>query len=257
MSHPTDFVRPGRGHSDEPLPVDVVKPVEEAERLAVFRRVMSVVAHVSVPADGFALGEVLNLGDDVRVRLESMIPTGDTAIPYFWVGADHADAVEVALRRSSAVEEIQTVDEVDSDILFQVRWTSEPVGVVSAVESTGGVILQGEGNGDRWSFRLRFPDRDGLSEFYRTCLEKGTALELHEIHGLSGTDRESGTGLTPEQYDALRLALDEGYFAVPRRITLVELADELGISDTAVSQRLRRGLNSLLSTTFENQTDDD
>ena len=41
-------------------------------------------------------------------------------------------------------------------------------------------------------------------------------------------------------------ALELGYFEVPRRATLTEIADELGISDVEASERLRRETASML-----------
>jgi len=52
--------------------------------------------------------------------------------------------------------------------------------------------------------------------------------------------------LTPEEREALRVALEEGYFAVPRTTTLVDIADELGRSDVEVSAQIRRGMDSVL-----------
>jgi len=40
--------------------------------------------------------------------------------------------------------------------------------------------------------------------------------------------------------------LETGYFAVPSQVSLEELSDRLAVSDAAVSQRLRRGIESLL-----------
>jgi predicted DNA binding protein len=47
-------------------------------------------------------------------------------------------------------------------------------------------------------------------------------------------------GLTEKQREALELALDEGYFAVPRENSATELADEVGITRPAFSRRLQR-----------------
>jgi hypothetical protein len=45
---------------------------------------------------------------------------------------------------------------------------------------------------------------------------------------------------------ALRTALDLGYFEVPRRTTLSELADALETTDVEASRRVRNGMASLL-----------
>ncbi|MGA9401799.1 helix-turn-helix domain-containing protein [Haladaptatus sp.] len=53
-------------------------------------------------------------------------------------------------------------------------------------------------------------------------------------------------GLTPEQRETLMLALERDYFDVPRGVTLGELADELGVTQQSVSERVRRGTGSVL-----------
>ncbi len=57
------------------------------------------------------------------------------------------------------------------------------------------------------------------------------------------------TKLTDAHRETLEVALTEGYFNVPRRINLVELAESMDISDSAVSQRLRRGVATVLDDT--------
>ena len=47
--------------------------------------------------------------------------------------------------------------------------------------------------------------------------------------------------LTADERETLRVALERGYFEVPRATTLVEVADELERTDVEVSQQLRRG----------------
>ncbi len=53
-------------------------------------------------------------------------------------------------------------------------------------------------------------------------------------------------GLTDPQHEALRLALEAGYFDVPRETTLSVLASDLEVSSQALSARLRRGQASVL-----------
>jgi predicted DNA binding protein len=48
--------------------------------------------------------------------------------------------------------------------------------------------------------------------------------------------------LTDDQRTLLRNAVREGYFRVPREVTLNDLAAAHGLSDREASERLRRGL---------------
>ncbi|PSG97230.1 hypothetical protein BRD56_06095 [Thermoplasmatales archaeon SW_10_69_26] len=54
------------------------------------------------------------------------------------------------------------------------------------------------------------------------------------------------TLLTTEQHRAIGTAFEEGYFDVPRRVRLADLAERLGTSTSALSETLRRGLYRLV-----------
>lgn len=57
---------------------------------------------------------------------------------------------------------------------------------------------------------------------------------------------EHESDLSSVQRDLLRSAIREGYFEVPRRITLVELAAACGMSDLEASEQLRYGLDTVV-----------
>ncbi|MFC5972046.1 helix-turn-helix domain-containing protein [Halomarina salina] len=61
----------------------------------------------------------------------------------------------------------------------------------------------------------------------------------------------SSRELTEEERTALRTALEAGYFAVPRRISTVELAECLETSSSTLVERLRRGTAKLAVTQLE------
>ena len=209
---------------------------------------MSVIADFSIPAEQFALGHLLEVRPGVQVRLESMVPTGETMIPYFWVEDPDIEAVEEALLESTYVEEASIVDRVGDEALFRVVWAEDVNGIIETITETESVILEGNGHGDNWTFELRFPEYDALSQFYHSVVEKDISITLENVHNPIDQSGPQPNVVTDEQGEALQTALEEGYFAVPREITLVELADQLGISDSAVSQRIRRGLTKLLTT---------
>jgi predicted DNA binding protein len=47
---------------------------------------------------------------------------------------------------------------------------------------------------------------------------------------------------TETDTELLTTAIEQGYFRIPRQTTLVDLADERGISDAEASKRLRTGI---------------
>ena len=74
--------------------------------------------------------------------------------------------------------------------------------------------------------------------------------------GEPGTRRGSSIqvdveSLTPKQWEALELAYEAGYYDQPRSVDLQTLADELAISKSAVSQRLRAAEGTIVEGVLE------
>jgi predicted DNA binding protein len=67
------------------------------------------------------------------------------------------------------------------------------------------------------------------------------------IRPFDGTER-CNTPLTDEQRAALTEAFEEGYYEIPRRQTISEIADTLDISHQALSERLCRAHSRVVET---------
>lgn len=208
---------------------------------------MSVIVTIAIPSEAFTLGAALTDERVADVRLEQVIPLGKSSIPYLWAADGDIEELEAALEAEADIDEFRIVDRVAGDALVRITWAETVDGFLEALGDTGGVILEGVGGTDRWRFQLRFDEHTDLREFYEQCTDKAVPLQILSLHnpGFEGTDAIIST-LTDDQTATLQLAYRRGYFDVPRRTNLVQLADELDISDTAVSQRLRRGLSELL-----------
>lgn len=208
---------------------------------------MSVVVDFTVPAEEFPLGGVLQAGPSVEARLESMVPVDGSTIPYLRVNTAAARAVVAALDDSELVEEVRRVGESGDETRIRVQWSEKLDGVLEAIRRSDAVVLEGASRENRWSFTCRFPSPESLSAFYRDTSAQGLSITLDRVDTVADSTALEGR-LTPEQREAIAVALESGYFAVPRETTLVALGERLGISDTAVSQRIRRGLVRILST---------
>ncbi|APW98675.1 bacterio-opsin activator [Halobiforma lacisalsi AJ5] len=99
---------------------------------------------------------------------------------------------------------------------------------------------------ERGSLRvsLTTPDRTELERIVDDLRETGATVQLERITS-SGPDVDGRTapdpdadGLTEKQREAVVVAVESGYYETPRRADLADLADELGVSRSAVSQRL-------------------
>lgn len=216
---------------------------------------MSVVANVTVPAEETAFGALLEVEPDATVTVETTVPTTGTVVPYLWVPGDVAERMVDALRGTSAVESATIVDDVDRFTLVRVTWTDDVNGFVRSIRDSEAIVTSASGSDDAWTFRLRFPSYEDVSVFYSTCEERDLSVELTRLRdaGDGTVDSEFRFGLTPAQREIVLTAYEEGYFEVPRETTLVELGERFDVTDSAVSQRLRRGLATLVGATLDRE----
>lgn len=212
---------------------------------------MTVIADVSVPADQLPLGESLTTHPAVTIELETIVPVGNTHLPFIWVDDHDLDGVEEAIRADDAVESTTVIETLDGRALLKVEWTAGSFPLADPLRGSDGAIIEGIGSGDSFRFTLRFPDKNGLSEFFEACRDSGCPLHLDRLHDPTGSpDVEIASSLTDIQRSTLQVAFEMGYFSVPRQSNLLEIADEIGVSDTAASQRIRRGLSGIFSALF-------
>lgn len=218
---------------------------------------MSVIAEYTVSADDFVLGRATPA--EMQVDLERILMDDQTLFPYFWADGDRYDRFEAALRDTGAISDVTLLDGTCDRNLY--RGVCDP----AADTFAGGIVehdvllLYASGDDEAWSFQMRFPDTRDLSDFQTFVVDRaGVSLRLEHIY--NPVDRAPGieSKLTPRQRETLLTAHEEGYFDIPRKITLVDLAGQLGVSDQAVSERLRRGESKLIQSQLlgENGADD-
>jgi len=207
---------------------------------------MSVIVEFTVRGEEFLLGQALAEPPGMRIELERLVPTGDGVIPFLWVrGGDH-EAFERAIGENDAIGVCHALDHVDDWVLYRLEWADGPTGLLRGISESGGVILEGHGNSG-WTFRLRFANHDALSTFYNYCMDQDIDIHITRSYTLTEkTEFGHEFDLSQEQREALVLALRSGYFDTPRQTSLDALAERLGISEQAVSNRLRRGNKKVL-----------
>lgn len=205
---------------------------------------MTVIADISIPARSFAIGRVFDEFSDVEITLERIVPLQDRVNPLFWISNADRHPIEAKLRDHTDVEAVEVLTVADGKSLFEVAIDADDTGLVQALTEARANILEARGTADHWDFRLRFRSHDDLSSFNVALTDRGVPVTLRHLYNPSEPDDTSAISL--EQRETLLLAYDHGYFEVPRRTTLAELADEVDVSDTALSQRMRRGVASLV-----------
>lgn len=100
---------------------------------------------------------------------------------------------------------------------------------------------------------LEVPNHENLGEVLESLSDVSVTVRTEDIRPAGRLDEARVTVdlgiLTEKQLATLELALEMGYYVRPRETDLTTLADRLGISKSAVSQRLRTAERKIIQHT--------
>lgn len=207
---------------------------------------MSVIVEFTLPAESFPFGRSTSGDADVRVQLERLVPLKEARIPFIWATGENFDQFETHLRESEIVKHVEALTHVGDSVLYYVEWYTDKETFLNGISDRNGAIMEAHG-GSAWSFTIRFRDHADLTAFHQFYQSHDFPVHIDRVYAPDETSRtEYGLGLTPEQRDTLILAVKNGYFSVPRETNLEEIAEEVGITKQAASERVRRGAETVL-----------
>ncbi len=90
---------------------------------------------------------------------------------------------------------------------------------------------------------IAFTGREALTELLERLKEEKVDVNILRLSSVADVET-----LTSRQRSIVEVALEQGYFDYPRRITLRSLAKKVGVSASTVSEVLRRAEKKILST---------
>jgi predicted DNA binding protein len=211
---------------------------------------MSVIAHLRIPATAFELGRILEMESGTSIELENMVPLGEKAVPFFTVRDVTRDAFEENVRSHPSVERISKVSEHDDRTLYALDWAVSRDLFFQGLSETKAHLLSATGGTDSWKFEIRFPSHERLAAFKEFCSNAHIKLEVGRIYNPTRPDAGRWYGLTETQRETLVRAVEDGYYSIPREMSTKDLADAFGVSDQAVTERLRRAIVALVENTL-------
>jgi len=213
---------------------------------------MSVLAEVLVPASEFVLADTLTAAPEMRIEIKRVVAGGDRVTPYFWAADGDFEVFEQSLHDDSTIENVLTLEEhQENERFYRVTWETTTPNLITAISDTEGAILEAvSSDGEKWALKILFPSHEKLSKFDDYCTEHGFQYTLERVYQAENPQEEAEYDVTKEQQEALEAAYHAGYFKVPRDTSLTELAEEFGISQNALSARLRRGHHNLVENAF-------
>lgn len=205
---------------------------------------MTIIADITLPSNTFPLGRVLQSFPEATMELERVVPLRETIMPLLWVESSDPETVESSLLGNSHVKSVEVLTTAGTGRLFEIHWSPPAEGLTEALLNTSATILDARGTAESWDFRLRFSAHEDLSAFNVALTDSGIPVTLRRIH--HPPLDEDAPPISPVQRETLLTAYRQGYFGIPRRTNQADLAEELEISDSALSQRIRRGVSKLI-----------
>jgi predicted DNA binding protein len=219
---------------------------------------MVVIIRFRVRPDEFDLGRILRVEEGMSIDLETYIPSGTRSSLFFSMtsepGTDLGPTIE-RIRNHPSVRDLEIIEIFEERTLLAINWNIKSDCLFQGVQASNGQILNATGTSDEWELAIRFRAHDGLAKFREYCEAHSVGFTLLHIYQLHEPKKkreanDPGFGLTARQYEALILAVERGYFAIPRQCSTADLARELGISAQSVTERLRRGVANIVRHVF-------
>lgn len=218
---------------------------------------MGVIVELSIPSTEFQLGRILPLEGETTISLETIVPLGDRSVPFFRLFGPAREDFQADISDHPDVSDIHIVTMHDDETMYALDWEVTDGSFLDVVLSLDGHVLEGSGDSDSWVFQLRFASHNALSIFQKSCFESDIPIDVRRIYNPTTPDAGPWYGLSAPQRETLTYAVEKGYYSLPRRVTTQDLAEEFDISDQAVTERLRRAIDTIVTNTLLLTGDED
>jgi hypothetical protein len=204
-------------------------------------------ADISVSDDAFdemGLRGLVDLGRDAGLRdVTELVCRGTGAVVQVELDERYDEA---ALSELECVDDWEYVTETADAHVYVVSFTapSLPEDLADTAEDLVGTC-DPEVH-DRGADISLVGPQDAIADNVDAYEAAGVNPELRALSGYEGTDRPLDD-LTPRQREVLETAWDAGYFEVPREASTADVARELDLDDSTVSEHLQRAERNLLA----------
>lgn len=187
---------------------------------------------------------------DEAVSIQRLHDTDAGCRAAVWVDAADRHSIDTAFESDGTVSGVSHLGPEADGHWYALSTTDQPLAAMyRGFLAADGMLVRADLVDGDWVVQARFPDRSSLLTFREDLVAEGYDVEVKRMRE---DEDEASTqfGVTDPQREVLLLALDRGYYTVPRKASLSDLADDLDISSQAASERLRRGTQTLVANTL-------
>lgn len=213
---------------------------------------MSVIGEFTFRHPGLPMMDALD-GTGVEFDVEQAVASNpDRPVLFLWASDGDLEQFESNVPDDDSIADCEVIEDAGGRRLYRVQVSEDAeLPLYPMDDRLEASRLDVTSSADGIDARLRFPDRESLAEYRPRVEEKGVDVALRRVYGEGDSGLGGEYGLSVKQRQALETAAEVGYFEVPRDASLTTVADELGVSTQAASERLRRGAATLVRTALD------
>lgn len=213
---------------------------------------MSSIINLEISGDGTGLVELFENVPSLTCEAEATITLDGYDL---WFSGSSKEEIEAGLAGASPIEDYALIRGNEEKWLYNVGFSPETIDIFELVLEEGGTILDASAVDGSWVLDIRVQERSDASSIYDTLEDRNLTPTIIRLYEMSDGNH-SQARLTERQYETLVAAIDHGYFQIPRDVSMEELAEELEISHQALSERLRRAYQSLVTSELDVTTEE-
>ena len=206
-------------------------------------------AEIFVSHERLALVPTLESTSELSIQIEGT-PMADNSLLFVSVFGNDFSSFERSLEMDTTVSEATLFSTAADRRVYRIRPASDVVPFLPTSSDLGIRTLDIRSGNNGWVVRIQLLSRELLIDLRKACLEVGTTFHVRQLYDSDSNTETDSTRLTERQRDTVLTAYQSGYYNVPRGISQGELAAELDVSTSAISQQLRRATKQLIASTF-------
>lgn len=213
---------------------------------------MGFIAELQLVHEDLPLAPTIERRPDAMLQSEYVARTAERTFQFVSVYGGEYATLEDAMAADHTVSDPTRVATFEDRAIYRVIRETD-LAIVPDRCAADEVFAFAITSADRgWTVRVHLPDRSSLSAFRTWCADRNVSFHVSQLQDTSSAD-DRRYALTERQREILLMAYYAGYFDIPRTATQEDLAQRLGISDSAVSQRVRRAVSELIAATIVNE----
>lgn len=184
--------------------------------------------------EGTWIHDVSTAHPEAAVRVLAGMPADDVGFALVELTAPDLESVLRSMAAHDGLTDVEPLQRDSDGAILQIE-TSAPLLLLSAQAS--GVPIEPPVDIDEGVAHVELrTSHDRLSELGDQLERFGLTYTVEAIHDR----READSLLSDHQAELLRTAVECGYYDTPRRCSLTELADEVGVAKSTCSETLHR-----------------